>query len=133
MRTDPALVEEILGELVDNASKFSPRGGTVRLSAHPSGEGGVVIAVGDSGPGLDPREVPHAPERFYRGTAAEALPGAGLGLGVAAALAERLGGRLALEPGPGGRARLELPGAPSPEVSASGEAPPAREVVAAVD
>ncbi len=133
VRTDATLVGEILGELVDNASKFSPRGGIVRLSAQPSAEGGVVIAVGDSGPGLDPREVPHASERFYRGAAAEALPGAGLGLGVAAALAERLGGRLALEAGPGGRARLELPGAPSPEVTASDEAPPAREVVAAVD
>ena len=108
VRTDPALVEEILTELVDNAAKYTPRGGTVALSARP-GEGSVVIEVADTGTGFRDEDVPHATERFFRGQYAESIPGAGLGLGVASALAERLGGTLVIQTGPGGKVRLELP------------------------
>jgi signal transduction histidine kinase len=108
VRTDPALVREVLTQLVDNAARYTPRGGTVRLAARPNG-GAVSLEVADTGPGLERAEAPHATERFFRGQGAEAIPGAGLGLGVAAALAERIDGRLVVEPGPGGRARLELP------------------------
>jgi two-component system sensor histidine kinase BaeS len=108
VRTDPALVEEVLTELVDNAAKFAPRGGTVSMSVRAA-EGVVLIEVADTGPGLSPEDAPHATERFFRGRHSESIPGAGLGLGVAAALATRLGGRLVVEPGPGGRIRLEIP------------------------
>lgn len=111
VRTDPALVEEILTELVDNSAKFTPRGGTVSLRARP-GERSVVIEVRDTGGGFNPEDVGNATERFFRGQHSESIPGAGLGLGVAAALAERLGGSLAIEPGPGGHVRLELPALP---------------------
>jgi signal transduction histidine kinase len=111
VRTDPALAEEVLAELIDNAAKFTPRGGTVRLSARAAPEGGVVLEVGDTGPGVHPADAVHATTRFFRGRAAEGLPGAGLGLGVAAALAERLGGRVRVVAGEGGRAALELPSA----------------------
>jgi signal transduction histidine kinase len=114
VETDPDLAREVLTELVDNAAKFTQRGGTVRLAARPLPRGGVAFEVEDNGPGLDRRELPHVRERFYRGAAAETIPGAGLGLGVAAALAERLGGTLTLDPGPGGRATLELPAARPP-------------------
>ncbi len=70
------------------------------------------------GAGIAPDEVAHVIEPFVRGRSAAALPGAGLGLGVAAALAGRLGGRLTVEPGPGGRAVLDLP--PSPAATAAG-------------
>jgi signal transduction histidine kinase len=114
VRTDAALVSEILTEMIDNAARFTPRGGTITLSARGSAGGGVALDVGDTGAGLSAGEALHATERFFRGERAAALPGAGLGLGVAAALAERLGGRVVVEPGPGGRARLELPAALAP-------------------
>jgi signal transduction histidine kinase len=113
VRTDAALVSEILTEMIDNAARFTPRGGTITLSARTAPKG-VALVVGDTGPGLTVVEARHATERFFRGERAAPLPGAGLGLGVAAALAERLGGRVVVEPGPGGRARLELPAAVAP-------------------
>ena len=115
LRTDPALVHEILSELVANAATYTPRGGTITLAGRALPGGGVELAVRDTGPGFAGDELAAAVERFGRGEAASGFPGAGLGLGVARALAERLGGRLTLEPGPGGRARLELPAAPQPE------------------
>ncbi|MDX6554168.1 MAG: hypothetical protein QOD86_363 [Miltoncostaeaceae bacterium] len=121
VHTDPMLLEEILTELIANAAKFTARGGTINVKATLRGDGGVRLAVVDSGAGIAPNEVAHITEPFIRGRSAAALPGAGLGLGVASALAGRLGGRLTLEPGPGGRATLDLP--PSPP--AEPPAPPA--------
>ena len=121
VRTDPALVEEILTELVDNSAKFTPRGGTVSLTARP-GEHAVVIEVRDTGGGIQPEDAPHATRRFFRGQLSESIPGAGLGLGVAAALTERLGGLLVIEPGPGGHVRLELPALPTMPVALAGVA-----------
>jgi signal transduction histidine kinase len=112
VRTDPALVEEILTELVDNSAKFTPRGGTVSLVARP-GDHAVIIEVRDTGGGIQPQDAEHAIERFYRGQHSESIPGAGLGLGVASALTERLGGTLVIEPGEGGHVRLELPALPT--------------------
>lgn len=108
VRTDAALVEEILTELVDNAAKYTPRGGTIALSVRGAG-GEMVLDVHDSGPGITDADAPHVTERFFRGTSSESIPGAGLGLGVAAALAERIGARLEVVAGPGGRVRLFLP------------------------
>ena len=110
--TDPALVEEILGELVENAAKFSRRGATVRVAAGATRDGSVAVVVSDDGEGFTPEEAASATQYFYRGPGADILPGSGLGLGVAAALAERLGGRLDVSPGPGGRVTLTLPAAP---------------------
>ena len=112
MRTDAALVHEILSELISNSATFTPRGGTITLSGRPLPDGNVELAVTDSGPGIrgrrDPRASPSASPaaRPRRGS-----PAPGLGLGVATALAERLGGRLTVAAGPDGKARLELPAA----------------------
>lgn len=108
VKTDAALVEEILTELVDNAAKYTPRGGTIAMSAAHTG-GRLVLEVADSGPGIDEADAPVAMERFFRGASAESIPGAGLGLGVAAALAERIGATLEIIAGPGGHVRLLLP------------------------
>jgi signal transduction histidine kinase len=119
VRTDAALVEEILTELIDNAAKYAPPGGTIALSAR-GGDGSVVIDVRDSGRGISAEDAPNAATRFYRGRDAEAIPGAGLGLGVASALAQRLGGRLVIGIGPGGAVRLELPAEPAPAPELAG-------------
>jgi len=108
VRTDPALVEEILTELIDNAAKYTPRGGTIRLATRAVGDE-LLLDVQDSGPGISEEDAPLATERFFRGTSSESIPGAGLGLGVAAALADRIGARLEVMPGPGGRVRLFVP------------------------
>lgn len=114
MRTDAALLHEILGELIANSATFTPRGGTITLAGRALPGGGVELSVSDTGPGVSGEELGFVTERFARGAGAAGFPGAGLGLGVARALAERLGGRLTLEAGPGGRARLEVPSAPAP-------------------
>lgn len=111
VRTDAALLHEILSELIANAATFTPRGGTITLSGRTLPGGRVELSILDTGPGVRPDEVSFIAERFARGAGSSGFPGAGLGLGVAAALAERLGGTLTIDPGPGGRARLELPAA----------------------
>jgi signal transduction histidine kinase len=111
MRTDAALVHEILSHLIANSATYTPRGGTITLSGRALPGGTVELAVTDTGPGIAGAEIHGITERFARGATAAGLPGAGLGLGVATALAERLGGRLTVEAGPGGKARLELPAA----------------------
>lgn len=108
VRTDSALVQEILTELIDNAAKFTPRGGTIKLGARVERDL-LVLDVRDSGAGISAHDTMHATERFFRGQSSESIPGAGLGLGVAAALAERLGGSLDVQAGPGGHVRLLLP------------------------
>jgi signal transduction histidine kinase len=122
LRTDAALVHEILAELITNAATHTPRGGTITLAARRLPGARVELSVTDTGPGVPGSELAMVTERFARGEGAAGLPGAGLGLGVAAALAERLGGRLALDAGPGGRARLELPAALAPSGGAAGAA-----------
>lgn len=110
---DAALVEEILTELIDNAAKYTPRGGTVELRGRSTSGGEIVLEVRDTGDGIDPGEVATVTQPFFRGARSEVLPGAGLGLGVARALSERIGGRLEVQPGPGGRVALVLRPAPA--------------------
>lgn len=118
VRTDPAMIAQILDELVDNAAKFGPRGGAIVMSAR--GEAGwLVLEVRDDGRGVRPSEIAEVTIPFVRGRDAAAMPGAGLGLGVAAALAERIGARLELSAGPGGSVRLEVPPAPAGAVPAA--------------
>jgi two-component system sensor histidine kinase MprB len=104
---DPTAVDRAVVNLLDNAVKFSPGGGTitVRLSA---GEYTVV----DQGPGIDPADLPHVFERFWRSDSARSLPGSGLGLAIVSQVAEESGGKVSLQPAPGGGtvARLWLPG-----------------------
>ncbi len=109
IRTDSALLHEILTELIANAATFTPRGGTITLSGRAMPGGRIELTVADTGPGVRGDELHLVTERFARGAGSSGFPGAGLGLGVAAALAERLGGHLTLGAGPGGRALLDLP------------------------
>jgi signal transduction histidine kinase len=105
---DRAMIQQAIANLVDNAVKFSPDGGTVRLAAAVSSM--VFIAVEDNGPGIPLAEREKATDRFYRGESARSTPGSGLGLSLVLAVAHLHGGTLRLEDNCSGlRAVLSLP------------------------
>ena len=107
---DPFLLAQAVGNLVDNAVKFSPRGSTVSVTLERRTDGKVAISVADRGPGIPDTERPHVAERFYRGSASEGTAGVGLGLSVVAAVARIHGGELVLADGhPGLIASILLP------------------------
>ena len=106
---DRELVQQAVANLLDNAVKFAPPGGVVRLAASVEGRA-VQIAVADSGPGIAEADRERATERFYRGEAARSTPGSGLGLALVQAVAQLHGGVLRLEDNaPGLLAVLMLP------------------------
>jgi signal transduction histidine kinase len=111
---DRDLLAQAVGNLLDNALKFAPAGGQVRLSARAAGRDRAEVAVEDGGPGLAPPDRARAGERFFRADASRGTPGSGLGLSLVRAVAHLHGGDLALEdavPGaaqPGLRATLGL-------------------------
>ncbi|HLJ04928.1 MAG TPA: HAMP domain-containing sensor histidine kinase [Acetobacteraceae bacterium] len=106
---DRELIQQAVANLMDNAVKFSPPGGAVRLSAALT-PAGVEIAVADQGPGIPVEERARAAERFYRGETARNTPGAGLGLALVQAVAQLHGGSLRLtDATPGLVAILTLP------------------------
>jgi signal transduction histidine kinase len=110
----PDLFGELLDALVDNALKYSPAGTpvTVRVGRE---NGAAWVEVEDRGCGIAPDDLPHLFRPFTRSDTARRLgvPGAGLGLAVAARVAAAHGGRVeaAGEPGPGARFRASVPGA----------------------
>lgn len=85
MTGDPTQISRLLANLLDNAIKYVPAGGTVRLDV----TAGPRITVADDGPGVAPELAPRVFERFRRGAAAADTPGHGLGLSLARAIAER--------------------------------------------
>jgi signal transduction histidine kinase len=112
--TDPHLVGQIVGNLVDNARKYARHAADPRiwLWAKPGGRKWVVFEVEDRGPGVAPGERGTIFRPFRRGEAADTIAGgAGLGLALAKQWAEALGGRLTYRPADGGVGacfRLEL-------------------------
>jgi signal transduction histidine kinase len=89
---DPDRVLQILSNLIENALRCTPAGGSVTVSAAPGG-----LAVADTGPGLEPDELPHAFERFflYSRYAANRAVGTGLGLAIVKELVDAMGGTIA--------------------------------------
>ncbi len=115
---DPDLLRRCLDNLVDNALRHSPAGGTVRLGARLA-DGRWTVAVRDQGPGVPDGLRPHLFERFTRADPARGrgTGGAGLGLSLCAAIASAHGGSIVCAPaGPGAGAdfRLTVPAAPRP-------------------
>jgi signal transduction histidine kinase len=111
---DRDMLLQAIANLLDNAVKFTPEGGTIRLSAGAPERGKREISVSDEGPGLAPMDRARAGERFFRADPSRALPGSGLGLSLVKAVAALHGGELQLgdaRPGaerPGLEARLTL-------------------------
>jgi signal transduction histidine kinase len=102
-------LEVITINLLDNAVKYTQRGGEVRLEVAPTA-GGVAIRVQDNGPGIPGEDMPHIFERFYRVDKARsrrpssrnsAGSGAGLGLAIVRELVERNAGHISVEAAPG--------------------------------
>ncbi|MFI6862975.1 sensor histidine kinase [Streptomyces sp. NPDC050421] len=111
VRAEPAALERAVVNVLDNAVKFSPHGGTIDVVLH-RGE----LTVRDHGPGIPADELPHVFERFWRSPSARQLPGSGLGLSIVARTVQQAGGAIDLRPAPGGgtEAAIRLPGAPQP-------------------
>jgi signal transduction histidine kinase len=112
IEADPKLLFEALSNLVDNAIKFTPEGGRVRVRA----EAGPRIVVEDNGPGVPEAELSAVLQRFYRGERDRLTPGSGLGLSIVSAIARLHGFSLRLEDAhPGLRAVIEC-GSGEPEI-----------------
>ncbi len=112
IRHDPPRIGQVVANLVGNAVKFTPRGGSVRVAVEPT-EDGARIDVTDTGVGIDSAELPHIFERFYRGSRANEARGSGSGLGLAIvrSIVDMHGGTVEVETGPdrGSRFTVHLP------------------------
>jgi two-component system sensor histidine kinase BaeS len=104
---DAARIRQVMTNLVANAMRFTPSGGRILVAASPSAEA-VTIRVSDTGRGMEPADVEHAFDRFYRSPGSS---GSGLGLSIARNLVEAHGGSIGLtsEPGAGTRVEVVLP------------------------
>ncbi|HET8556546.1 MAG TPA: ATP-binding protein [Gaiellaceae bacterium] len=111
IRGDRARLRQVLGNLIENAVKYSPEGGEVRVSA-TAGNGAVQISVRDSGPGIPRDQQARIFEKFGRADVeGGSKPGTGLGLFIARSIAEAHGGSLEVSSGfePGATFTLALP------------------------
>jgi signal transduction histidine kinase len=97
---NPVLVRRLLLILLENAVKFTPAGGRVRLDV-TADDGRRSAVITDTGIGISAEDLPRVFERFYRGEAARATEGAGLGLAIARWIADLHGARLELRSSPG--------------------------------
>ena len=104
---DPVRIGEVLANLLTNAIRHTPAGGSVRVLVEPD-PAGVAVAVADTGPGIDPRDLAHVFDRFVKSADSG---GAGLGLAIARSLVEAHGGRITAQsvPGQGTTMRFVLP------------------------
>ncbi|MFE2418703.1 sensor histidine kinase [Streptomyces hokutonensis] len=111
VQSEPSALERAVVNILDNAVKFSPEGGTIEVQLTRG-----VLTVRDHGPGIPEDEIPHVFDRFWRSPSARALPGSGLGLSIVARTVQQAGGEVTLSRAPGGGtvATVRLPGAPTP-------------------
>jgi len=102
LTADPTRLEQALSNLVANAIRHTPSGGTVDLEARQA-PGGVALSVVDSGRGIAPEHLPHVFDRFYKVDHARAAGdgGSGLGLSIVKAIVERHGGAMSADSQPG--------------------------------
>ena len=105
VRGDADALERAIGNLVDNALKWSPPDGRIRISAV-----GGTVEVSDDGPGIPAEDLPYVFDRFYRSASARALPGSGLGLAIVRRIADLHDGTVEAIPlEQGVKFRLSLP------------------------
>jgi two-component system sensor histidine kinase BaeS len=97
IQVDAERLGQVLGNLVNNAIRHTPQGGRITLSAGVTGEA-VQLRVVDTGPGIDPADLPHIFDRFYRSDKSRQQNGeSGLGLAIAKSIVEAHGGNITVE------------------------------------
>jgi two-component system sensor histidine kinase MprB len=99
----PASLERAIGNVLDNAAKWSPPGGEVDVRVDDG-----LVSVRDHGPGIDEADMPYVFDRFYRSASARTMPGSGLGLAIVRQVAEAHGGSVVAERADGGGTRVTL-------------------------
>lgn len=106
VRGAPSLLERAVSNLLDNASKFSPRDSPIEVDVH-----GAEITVSDHGPGIPEAERSRVFDRFYRADGARTMPGSGLGLAIVRQVVAEHGGTVDIDETPGGgtMVRVDLP------------------------
>ena len=111
VKADEGQIRLAVRNLLDNALKYTPEHGTVRVSIDAGTTGDAVVSVDDSGAGISPEDLPHIFDRFWRADRSRSAEGTGLGLAIAAQIARVHGGSLTAESvvGVGSTFRFSLP------------------------
>jgi two-component system, OmpR family, sensor histidine kinase MprB len=112
VRGVPASLERAIGNVLDNAAKWSPPGGSVDVRVEDG-----TVTVRDHGPGIADADLPYVFDRFYRSPSARTMPGSGLGLAIVRQVAQAHGGAVVAERAEGGGTKVTLRlngGPPSP-------------------
>jgi signal transduction histidine kinase len=99
---DPQRLIQVLGNLLDNALRYTPTGGTISVACRDAGSHTATISVTNSGPGIAPDDLPHVFERLYVADRyrAQRPTGSGLGLAIVAELVDAMGGSVSCESAP---------------------------------
>lgn len=110
LMADRALMKQAVRAVVDNSVKYTPTGGTIRLSCRREG-GRAVLGVEDTGVGISAEALPHIFERFYKADFSRSREGkssSGLGLSIVKWIVERHGGEIRVTSGPGKGTKTEI-------------------------
>jgi len=112
IQADQALLHQAVYNLVENALKYTPEGGSVTINASTM-DNSLIFSIADNGIGVSPDDLPRLFEKFYRGSQREARAqhGTGLGLAIVRSIAERHGGRVWVDSklGQGSMFYLQIP------------------------
>jgi signal transduction histidine kinase len=100
IKSDPELLSLVWSNLISNAVKFTPEGGTIGVTLN-AGERNVIVSVQDTGCGIDPETGKHIFEKFYQGDTSHATQGNGLGLALVKRVMDILNGEITVRSAPG--------------------------------